>query len=417
MWAKWDKGTRMDGAKKVLTKMVDSLKNVDGLEMALRCYGHQSPVSVHDCKDTKLEVPFHTNNAQEIIDFVKGVTPNGWTPIAYTLTQAAADFPSTPGKNIILLITDGIEECDGDPCEVSQQLQARNIILKPYIIGIGLNDEKMKFFDCVGRYYNPKNEKELNQVFASVVNHALNTTSVQVRLMDVNGQPTETDANMTFYNNKSGKIEHNFYHTMNEAGQPDTFTLDPFIDYNLQVHTLPPVYRNNIHLQGGKHNVIDLPAPRGKLRVSCKNQTVYLGMKCIVYRPGTDVIVNVQDINTIQEYITGNYDVEILTLPRIKIANATIQQSKTNNIMIPDPGKMEIDYKADVIASLYINRNNTQEWVMDLNGYSTQRKDLLLLQPGSYTVIYRPYRSTNTLDSRAKTFSVLSGGFVNVTLE
>jgi len=57
MMANWGSSKKIDVAKNMLIKMVDSLKNIENLEMALRMYGHQSPVPPQDCSDTRLEVP------------------------------------------------------------------------------------------------------------------------------------------------------------------------------------------------------------------------------------------------------------------------------------------------------------------------------------------------------------------------
>lgn len=60
----------------------------------------------------------------KIAHFIKYLTPRGTTPIANTLAAAGNDFPPCDNcRNIIILITDGIEECNGDPCAVSQDLQ------------------------------------------------------------------------------------------------------------------------------------------------------------------------------------------------------------------------------------------------------------------------------------------------------
>ena len=418
MTAKWDKDTRMTAAKSILTRIVDSLKNHPEIILALRCYGHQYTVADKNCTDTKLEVPFKKNNSDEIIDFVKKVQPSGWTPIAYSLTQAAADFPDNKGKNVVILVTDGIEECGGDPCVVSQQLQARNVLLKPYIIGIGLDDQKMTFFDCVGKYYNPKNEKELGTIFTSVISQALDNTSLQVELLDSKKMPTHTNVEMTLINAKNNKAEYNYFHTMNRQNKPDTFFIDPSYTYNLQLNTTPPVYKNNISLKVGTHNVVKVDAPQGNLSVSCASAREYGGLPCLVRRAGKSDIIYVQEMYNTHKYLTGSYDLEILTLPRIKFSNVKVTEGNTpNKIVIPAPGKLELTYSQNVIASIYILRNNTQEWVADIDGASAQRKELYMLQPGRYIVVYRRANAVETESTREATFNIISGSIYNLKLE
>src|ERR1044071_5554322 len=59
MQAAWENNvSRMDAAKGILTKLVDSLKNNQNLELALRVYGHRYPRQANNCQDSFLEVPF-----------------------------------------------------------------------------------------------------------------------------------------------------------------------------------------------------------------------------------------------------------------------------------------------------------------------------------------------------------------------
>ncbi|MDX5321056.1 MAG: VWA domain-containing protein, partial [Bacteroidota bacterium] len=153
MYAKMQNETRISAAKRLLSNMVDSLRQVENVEVALRIYGHRSPTSAQDCKDTRLEVPFAPSNHDEMLGVIKNLTPKGTTLIAYSLQEAAYDFPKEENvRNVIILITDGLEECKGDPCAISEALQRQGVILKPFIIGVGGDPSFLNFYDCVGRY-------------------------------------------------------------------------------------------------------------------------------------------------------------------------------------------------------------------------------------------------------------------------
>ncbi len=58
MLSRWQSGRKIDVAKRMLNSMMDSLKNIPDLEVALRVYGHQSNYPPQDCNDTKLEIDF-----------------------------------------------------------------------------------------------------------------------------------------------------------------------------------------------------------------------------------------------------------------------------------------------------------------------------------------------------------------------
>jgi len=51
--------------------------------------------------------------------------PTGWTPISLALQNAGEDFPTGENvRNVIIMVTDGEETCDGDPCAVAEALAA-----------------------------------------------------------------------------------------------------------------------------------------------------------------------------------------------------------------------------------------------------------------------------------------------------
>jgi len=319
MYSRWESDTRINIAKRMLTQMLDSLKGVENVEVALRVYGHQKPVPPQDCSDTRLEVPFHKNNIDEIKSVIQKLEPKGTTPIARSLEAAALDFPkSTPSRNIIILITDGVEACDGDPCAVSVELQKQGIILKPFVIGIGLDADFKKTFECVGQYFDAASEKQFKDVMGIVISQALNNTTLQVNLLDINENPTETDVPITFYDKKSGKIIYNFVHTLNNKGNPDTLVLDPLITYRMVAHTIPPVSIDSIKLTPGKHTVVGTNAAQGFLTVKA-NMQFFKDIKCLIRQKNKPTILHVTGLNEVSKLLIGNYDLEVLTLPRLYI--------------------------------------------------------------------------------------------------
>ena len=73
MVAKMGENPRIDIAKRVLSKMVDSLSQKPNVEVALRVYGHTKTVLQHDCGDTKLEVPFAEDNTDAIKESLSAI--------------------------------------------------------------------------------------------------------------------------------------------------------------------------------------------------------------------------------------------------------------------------------------------------------------------------------------------------------
>lgn len=410
MFGQWQSGMKMDIAKKMLSEFLDSIQKVDNtnLEIAFRCYGHQVPLRPErSCTDTKLEVPFGKNNATAIKNKLKQIVPKGTTPIAYTLEQCGNDFPtaSSPNvRNIIILITDGIEECDGDPCAVSLALQKKGIILKPFVIGVGLDQSYMNTFGCVGKFYDASSEASFKNILNIVVSQALNNTTVQVNLNDQIGKPSETDVNMTFYDEQTGMIRYNYIHTINNKGVPDTVVIDPIGTYKMVVHTIPPVEKTKIELIPGKHNIIAVDAPQGNLSIKTSGSS---SVNCIIRKHNDMQTLHVQQINTSEKYIVGKYDIEILTLPRIKMNKVDVSQSKTTSVEIPQAGSVSIQKPSEGYGSLYVEENNKMVWVCNLNTNLTQ--ETIVLQPGRYRVEFRPKNARESIYTIEKGFKIESG--------
>jgi Ca-activated chloride channel family protein len=416
MYAKLDNDTRINVAKRLLSKIVDSLEKAKGVEIALRVYGHTSPPNQRNCKDTRLEVPFRADNHDEIKKRIQAIIPKGTTLIAQSLLEASHDFPREPFvRNVIILITDGIEECQGDPCAVSEALQAQGVILKPFIIGIGSTEDFRKAFECVGRYYDANTEQDFNNVLNVVVSQALNNTTAQVNLLDIYSRPTETNVNMSFYDMKTGMLLYNYIHAINERGVPDTVQLDPVFRYRLVVHTIPPVTKDNIDIAPGKHTIIGLDAPQGQLMLRVEGMTNYENLQFLVKKAGSPQTINVQEAGTKEKYIVGKYDLEVLTIPRMYFRDVRVDQDTTTTIQLPQPGKLIVTCQVqDYYADIYQSVRNELVWVYRLPVES--RSHRLVMQPGDYRIVYRArnaYRASRTFERQFKITSAIA---TNITL-
>ena len=81
MIAKHENMLRIDGAKNLFYKFIDSLSKDKTYQFALRMYGHTTKYPPGDCKDSKLIVPFAPNNIAQIKQKVSEAKPTGITPI------------------------------------------------------------------------------------------------------------------------------------------------------------------------------------------------------------------------------------------------------------------------------------------------------------------------------------------------
>ena len=411
----WESDQKINIARNILIHIIDSLEQLQNVQMGLRVYGHQSPVPPQDCNDTKLEVPFGLNNASRIRQELRFVTPKGTTPIAHSLQLGGKDFPPCDDcRNIIILITDGIEACEGDPCAVSLELQKKGITLKPFVIGIGMDEGFKKTFECIGNYYNASDEEKFREVMEVVISQALNATTAQVNLLDINGKPTETNVNMTFYDMYSNRVKYNFIHTLNHMGNPDTLSLDHLVTYRLVVHTIPPIKKDSISITIGKHNIIGVSAPQGYLVIKERGGSGYRDVTCIVRKDGDMHSLNYQKVGRTVKYLVGKYDIEIPILPKLVIEDIEIKQSHTTTVEIMRPGIATLVKTTTGYGSLYLMKGTEQEWIYNID--PNVRNETIILQPGTYRIVYRAKDAKSILYTVVKTFEIKSGSSIAIDL-
>ena len=406
MLGRWQSGRKIDIAKQLLINITDSLKDVTNLELALRVYGHQRSFPPQDCDDTRLEINFIPSNifAERVKGKLSMIRAKGTTPIARSLEEAASDFPIDNSRNIVILITDGKEECGMDPCAVSRLFAKKGIILKPFVIGIGLDESWKDNLDCVGTFFDAANEKDFSNILNIVISHVVDNTTTQVNLLDSLGNPTETNVPLTFYDNFTDIVKYNFVHTMNNMGNPDTMIIDPVLKYRVVAHTIPPVESEVITILPGEHTVIPLKTPQGKLKITIKTKEDY---QFIVKQTNQNETINVQKINNSQSYLTGFYDIELLTLPRQYFKNIRINQNQLTQLQLPSTGLANILLPANGYGGVYLKDGDKLTEIYKFNGESNQYK--LTLLPGKYKVIYRSKSSKKYIYTDEKSFVIKSG--------
>ena len=159
--------TQIDIARDSLYK---SLAGVPAdMEVAIRAYAHRvdQKNKEESCKDTELLFPFQKVNLDAIKSKLNALSPLGYTPIAYSLEQAAKDFPKEIEANrSIILLSDGEETCGGDPVQVIKNLIAGGFKVKVDAIGFNVDAATRKLLEEIaavggGKYYDAKDADQL----------------------------------------------------------------------------------------------------------------------------------------------------------------------------------------------------------------------------------------------------------------
>lgn len=153
-----DNVVKMDMAKDVTCDYVRSLPS--HMNVGLLVYGHRSR---KDCNDMEYIVPLGKNNRDTLIRTIKGLKPMGKTPITLSLDKAVKILDTRPDdSNTILLISDGKESCEGNPCSLVQDYVARGKRFICHVIGFDVDRRVEKELQCIadagkGKFYAAAN--------------------------------------------------------------------------------------------------------------------------------------------------------------------------------------------------------------------------------------------------------------------
>ena len=173
MWGRMEGSPKMSVAKDILFSLSDWLP--EDINLALRAYGSVTPSEENDCSDSSLLVPFGQQERESLRAAISSLKPRGQTPIAYALQQASMDFELVESERAVVLVTDGIESCGGDPVMAAMQLREQGITV--HVIGFGLGnsvDEDAASLQAVaeasgGRYITASSAEELMEALEATV--------------------------------------------------------------------------------------------------------------------------------------------------------------------------------------------------------------------------------------------------------
>ena len=413
----WGNETRIHVAKEVLSQEIESLRGIKNVEIALRIYGHQSVVtnSFQDCNDTRLEVPFGKDNLTAIKEKIKTIQAKGATPIARSLEASASDFPDTLAKNYIILITDGLESCDNDPCVIAKKLKEKGVKVTPFVIGLGLDLSYLNQFSCIGSFSEAENKEAFKKVLDNIVQQVILRTTAQINLNDSKGKPKETDVTVLLKESESKKLKYTFMHTMNRWGNPDTVVIDPSLRYDVEVQTIPPVLKKGVTLLPNTHNIISVDVPQGYIRVKSTQPLVNQSIVVRVSKAQENQTLHHQMVNETNKFLVGKYDLEILSLPRLR-RTVTVNPLETSEIEIPTPGKLNIASNKPVVAQLFYEAYPS-EWTWIYNFPTDITKGEVFLLPGNYKIVYRIKERKSTAYTSVKYIVVQENKSNQITLE
>lgn len=174
MWGQIDGVNKVVIARNVLEQVT---KTYEGkLDLGLVAYGHRESNS---CEDVEVLAKTEPYKAAEFAKAVNSIKPKGSTPIATSLETAAESAGYTKRTASLLLVSDGLDNCSGDPCATARALHEKASDLTIHVVAFDRGDQdSLKNLSCIaeetGGIFSPAtNEAELHSSISAIFQKAM----------------------------------------------------------------------------------------------------------------------------------------------------------------------------------------------------------------------------------------------------
>ena len=416
MWDKWQSDSKIKVTQQVLLRFLDSIQGHTDMEVALRVFGHLNK----DAISTQLEVPFASDNAYQLKSKLKTLVPNGGCTAATALDRSLKDFPKDDhARNIILIITDGMDDPDGNLCDVAERIQQSGTVVQTFIIGIGSPDNFKQQPDCAGHFTMLCDEERLDETLHEIFFLSDQDALLTLSLVDQDNRPYQTDVPVTFNDHQTHTLRYTVLYHYNTEDPIDTLEIDPLLTYDITIHTIPPIHYTDRHFKPGSHTLLQVPAPQSTLTLHLENRRIPFQLPIytvLVRRHDDPALLATQPIGASRNYLAGQYDIEILTLPVTRLTNVKLRGGTASDLQIPMPGQLALSKPGiPTTGSIFVFQGNSLQWVCDLDPSNPTER--VILMPGDYQVILRPVNDPDPDEVRTARFTILPAKSTSLTIK
>lgn len=383
MWGQLpDRTTKLATAKKVLNEFVGG--DFAGYDLALRAYGHRHK---DDCEDSELVVPFGPPEqvTKPIRDFVSATNALGRTPITYSLQKALEDFGDRAGE--IILITDGIESCDADPCALIRQWRETNVKIKVHVVGFGLDEKSKDALKCLSdaagtEYFDAQSGKDLSEALKKIREKAA-AQGVVLNGFDPYGKEILTYGTLS----QHGVIRYRLSSNGRFQVEPGEYQLAAGIQ-TINGNIYRPVTKN-VTIAGTAETLlrvdVTLP-PRVRAAFKDTQAEARRGSLVAVWQNGKQIAT----FRPIDEVFVDEGTYEFKANPQ-NTGEVTVTESfaagdrKEISFELARVVKVFVSLKA--AGSDYVFRKNAELWQGGVKKFSVHIANGALVPPGTYTVV------------------------------
>ncbi|MCA1033504.1 VWA domain-containing protein [Bacillus infantis] len=178
-------GVKMKLAKEAVENFAAGFR--EDTIMTLRTYGHKGTGDDKDkamsCASTEVMYDANTYDQAAFKAALEKFKPSGWTPLAASIKAGYEDLKAKAGEdteNILYIVSDGIETCDGNPVKEAKALADSNLNVKVHIIGFDVDDAGQAQLKKTaeagnGKYYTVNSKLELTNTLNELMGEAISS--------------------------------------------------------------------------------------------------------------------------------------------------------------------------------------------------------------------------------------------------
>lgn len=169
MWGQIDGKAKITIAQEVVSALLQTLPA--NQELGLTVYGHRRK---GDCSDIETIITPGGGQRDAIARAVNAIKPKGKTPMTDAVIAAAKALRYTEEKATVILVSDGIETCNPDPCAAAMALEKAGVDFTAHVVGFNISDPAaIAQMQCLasetgGRFLSADNADELAAALVTV---------------------------------------------------------------------------------------------------------------------------------------------------------------------------------------------------------------------------------------------------------
>ena len=197
MWGQIDGTPKIAIAREVIDGLLQSWD--PKVKLGVTAYGHREK---GNCADIEALVPVGPTDRDNVMSAIDKLNPKGKTPLTDAVRQAAETLRYTEERATVILVSDGKETCNVDPCAAAAELEASGVDFTVHVIGFDLDADEKAQLQCLaettsGRFLSANNASELHEAMATTVELVAEPEPKPKRVVKVASTGTVTAANAT----------------------------------------------------------------------------------------------------------------------------------------------------------------------------------------------------------------------------